>query len=182
MTEQTIAEQAEAAAATETEGKKQRAAAANFLPIVSGRLPLIFVFAIRFNSGEVANSELAKIYSTSVGKVFDIKKGRNFSYVTKDWKPTQADVDAATAWINAIETPNKHGLKPEGNAEKLKDILAISVANGLATEEEVAAQTSARVSTRKPKAPKAESAPAGEEGVAPAVEGDSESTADALLS
>lgn len=180
MTEQTIAEQAEAAAATEVETTKKRAAAANFLPIVSGRLPLIFVFAIRFNSAEVSNSELAKTYSTSVGKVFDIKKGRNFPYVTKDWKPTQADVDAATAWINAIETPNKHGLKPEGNAEKLKDILAISVANGLATEEEVAAQTSARVSTRKPKAPKAESAPAGEE-AAPA-EGDSESTADALLS
>ena len=138
-----------------TEGKKQRAPASNFLPIVSGRLPLLFVHAIRFQSEGKGTKELATAYSTSVGKVFDIKKNKNFSYVTADWKPTATHITMANDWIAAIETPNKHGVKPEGNAELLKEVVAKYEAAGLATEAEVAAQEGLKP-VRAPRKPKAE--------------------------
>lgn len=174
---QSMAEQAEAAANGATETKKQRATAANFLPIVSGRLPLLFVHAIRFGSEGVGTKDLASKFSTSVGKVFDIRKNKNFSYIEAGWKPTQADVDTANGWIEAIETPNKHGVKPEGNAEALKSIVAQYVEGGLATADEAAAQQAAKP-VRSPRKPKAETAPV------EAAEGDEvggEASADDLL-
>lgn len=152
---------------------RKRAPAANFLPIVNGRLPLIFVHNIRFNEAGTANSELAKRYATSVGKVFDIKKGRNFAYVTEDFKPTQGDIDAANNWIAQIGAENvKHGVKVDtGDVEHLNTIVSNYIARGLATAEEAAAFAASRTTTRAPRKPK--------ESAAPAAGGDSAPSADA---
>ena len=62
---------------------------AKALDILNGRMPLPIVYAIRFQEEAGAkNSELAKKYGTSVGKVFDIRKGSNFGYITKDYLPS----------------------------------------------------------------------------------------------
>ena len=66
-----------ATAATGDAVKKTRAPKTNLLDIARGRLPLLFVHAIRFTEdAAVTTAALAKKYGTSVGKVFDIRKGR----------------------------------------------------------------------------------------------------------
>lgn len=146
------------------EAPRKRAPASNFLPIVNGRLPLIFVHNIRFNETK-SNSELAKLYATSVGKVFDIKKGRNFAYVTQDFKPTQADIDAANDWISKIGAENtKHGVNVDtGDKAHLDGVVAAYHERGLASAEEAAAFAATRTTARAPRKTK-EAAPAGQEG------------------
>lgn len=154
------AEVAEAPAATETSAQaeaRKRAAAANFLPIVRGRLPLIFVHAIRFDKvlSIMANKDLATKFATSVGKVFDIKKGRNFSYVDANFKPSAEDVAAAEAWIAQVGGENAKGLTASGDATLMQATLTQYKDAGLATAEEVAAFSAARGATRKPSEKKA---------------------------
>lgn len=140
------AEIAQAAAAA-TPTTQTRAPASNFLSIVSGRLPLVFVHRVRF--GETAGTnELAKTFGTSVGKIFDIKKNRNFGYIQADWMPTQADIDAAKAWVDALTKPNKHGLTPAGNAEHLTKVIEEYVARGLASPEQSAKQDALRARSK----------------------------------
>jgi hypothetical protein len=145
----------ESAAAAEA---RKRAPAANFLPIVRGRLPLIFVHAIRFNAvlNAMGNKDLATKFGTSVGKVFDIKKGRNFSYVTAGFKPTAEDVAAAEAWIAQVGGQNSKGLSAAGDKSVLQSTLDEYKGKGLATPEEAAKQATARTATRAVSAAKAE--------------------------
>ena len=69
------AEALAAATASAAAEIRKRAAAANFLPIVRGRLPLVFVHAVRFDPvvGAMGNKDTASKFATSVGKIFDIK-------------------------------------------------------------------------------------------------------------
>lgn len=129
---------------------RKRAPASNFLPIVRGRLPLIFVHAIRFNKvlNAMGNKDLATKFGTSVGKVFDIKKGRNFGYVTESYKPTAEDVAAAEAHIKQIGEQNAKGLSAAGDKTLLQTTLDEYKGRGLATAEEAAAQSTARTATR----------------------------------
>ena len=129
---------------------RKRAPASNFLPIVRGRLPLIFVHAIRFNKvlNAMGNKDLATKFGTSVGKVFDIKKGRNFGYVTEGFKPTAEDVSAAEAHIKQIGEQNAKGLSAAGDKTLLQTTLDEYKGRGLATAEEAAAQSTARTATR----------------------------------
>lgn len=90
--------------------KKKRAPKTNLLDIVRGRIPLALVFVIRFKETGT-NAELAKKYGTSVGKVFDIRKGRNFEYIGDSYKPTKEDLEAAEKW--AVEA-GKHGGDTDG--------------------------------------------------------------------
>lgn len=138
-----------AAAAAEA---RKRAAASNFLPIVRGRLPLIFVHAIRFDEviSKMSNKDGAAKFATSVGKVFDIKKGRNFGYVDANFKPTAEDVAAAEGWIAQVGAENAKGLKAVGDTTVMTQVLDQYKARGLATAEEAAAFSAARTSTRKP--------------------------------
>jgi len=39
------------------------------------------------------------MYGTTVGKIDDIKKNRNFAYVTADFKPTAAMKEEGVAWL-----------------------------------------------------------------------------------
>lgn len=182
MSEETNAGQA--AAGTETSAAveaRKRAAASNFLPIVRGRLPLIFVHAIRFDSvlNAMSNKDLATKFATSVGKVFDIKKGRNFGYVNAEFKPSAEDVAQAEAWIAQVGGTNAKGLATVGDKSVMETTLDTYKAKGLATAEEVAAFSAARTATRKPAEKKEGAAPAA--GAQEAVQTATSGAADDLL-
>lgn len=68
--------------------------------IINGRMPVAVVAQIRFgnNKGD-ATKALADMYGTTVGKIDDIKKNRNFAYVTKDFKPTAEMKAEGVAWL-----------------------------------------------------------------------------------
>ena len=134
---------------------------AKALDILNGRMPLPIVYAIRFQEEAGAkNSELAKKYGTSVGKVFDIRKGSNFSYITKDYKPSAEELAAARAHITTGTSAKGSNLKAlGGNPEAIEAFLA---AQTVATPEEVAARgwVIKQVGVAKPKDPNApEAAP-----------------------
>lgn len=147
------------AAAAAAETARKRAAASNFLPIVRGRLPLVFVHAVRFDPviGAMGNKDTATKLATSVGKVFDIKKGRNFSYITADYKPSTDDLAVAQAWIDQVGAGNTKGMTAVGDKDLMTAILAQYKTGGLATAEDIAKLTALRGSARAVKA----TAPAG---------------------
>lgn len=145
----------EIAETTETAAEaRKRAPASNFLNIVRGRLPLLFVAAVRSNPvlAAMSTKDLASKLATSVGKVFDIRKGRNFGYIGADYVPTAEDVTAAKAWIDAIGAENVKGLVAQGDKALMQSLIDEYEAKGLATPEQAAAQSSLRTVTRKPKA------------------------------
>lgn len=147
----TVAEGTAAAETTEQATERKRAAASNFLPIVRGRLPLLFVHAVRFDAvlNAMGNKDLAAKLATSVGKVFDIKKGRNFSYVDANFKPSQDDIAAADAWIAAVGNENTKGQKAVGDADLMTRVVNEYKERGLASAEEAAALSAARGAARK---------------------------------
>lgn len=179
-TPEALAAAGESAAA---ETARKRAAAANFLPIVRGRLPLVFVHAIRFDPviGAMANKDTATKFATSVGKVFDIKKGRNFGYVDASYKPSAEDLTAAQAWIDQVGAENAKGMSAVGDKSLMVTVLEQYKAGGLATAEDIAKLSALRGATRTAKADK----PATTGVLAAkteAVQGASAGTADDLLS
>ena len=68
--------------------------------IINGRMPVAVVAQIRFgnNKGD-ATKDQAAMYGTTVGKIDDIKKNRNFAYVGADFKPTQEQIDQGLEWL-----------------------------------------------------------------------------------
>lgn len=68
--------------------------------IIQGRMPVAVVHLVRFgnNKGGSTKDNAAK-FGTTVGKIDDIKKNRNFAYVTEDVKFTQAQIDEGVAWL-----------------------------------------------------------------------------------
>ena len=129
------------------------------LDILNGRMPLPIVYAIRFQEDAGAkNSDLAKKYGTSVGKVFDIRKGSNFGYIDKDYKPSAEELVAARAHITTGTSTKGSDLKTlGGNPEAIEAFLA---AQTVATPEEVAARgwVIKQVGVAKPKDPNAPAA------------------------
>lgn len=72
--------------------------------IIRGRAPFAIVFMIRFiEAADAATKALAEKYATTVGKIDDIRKNRNFAYVTEDVKFTQAQIDEAKSFIEQHE-------------------------------------------------------------------------------
>ena len=129
------------------------------LDILNGRMPLPIVYAIRFQEdADAKSSGLAKKYGTSVGKVFDIRKGSNFSYIDKDYKPSAEELAAARAHITTGTSTKGSDLKTlGGNPEAIEAFLA---AQTVATPEEVAARgwVIKQVGVAKPKDPNAPAA------------------------
>lgn len=172
-----FAEDANAAAATgggdpaagaAAEAARKRAPASNFLPIVRGRIPLIFVHAVRFDKvlNAMGNKDLATKFATSVGKIFDIKKGRNFAYVTEGFKPTAEDLAAAEGWIKQVGEKNSKDLAAAGDKSLMQKTLDAYKERGLATAEEAAAFSASRTVVRKPAENKGAAAPAAAAGAA----------------
>lgn len=160
------------AQATATEGRK-RAAASNFLPIVRGRLPLIFVHAIRFDDVVKAmdTKSAATKFGTSVGKVFDIRKNRNFAYIDANFKPTAEDIAAAKSWAEQVGAQNAKGQTAGGDKALMEQIVKQYEERGLGT----GAQRPARAA-----APAAAPAAAGGSGSSE-TQAAAANTADALL-
>lgn len=108
--------------------------------IINGRMPVAVVAQIRFgnNKGD-ATKDLAAMYGTTVGKIDDIKKNRNFAYVTADFKPTQEQIDQGLEWLK------RHPKYNEGSVDKI----IIELENTpVATAEEAAAFEAVRVAAR----------------------------------
>lgn len=136
---------------------------AKALNILNGRMPLPLVSLIRFvEPAEAKTSELATRYGTSVGKVFDIRKLANFSYISADYKPSGNELIEAYAWLIDGKTASGQSLADiKGDPDAIKVLLDALVP---ATEAEVAARDwSTRVAPTtvegaEPKAPKAKKA------------------------
>ena len=150
MTEMSETQTQETPISVTAEAARKRAAAANFLPIVRGRLPLLFVHALRFDPVLLALStkDASTKFGTSVGKVFDIRKNRNFAYVTADFKPSAEDVSQAEAWIAQVGGANAKGLTASGDKTVMQTTLDNYKERGLASVEESAKFSATRTSTR----------------------------------
>ena len=72
--------------------------------IIRGRIALAIVYLIRFvESAETGTKALAEKYGTTVGKIDDIRKNRNFAYVTEDVRFTQEQINEGIAFISQHE-------------------------------------------------------------------------------
>ena len=108
--------------------------------IINGRMPVAVVAQIRFgnNKGD-ATKDLAAMYGTTVGKIDDIKKNRNFAYVGADFKPTQEQIDQGLEWLK------RHPKYDTGEVDKV--ILELG-STPVATAEEAAKFEADRIAAR----------------------------------
>ena len=68
--------------------------------IIQGRMPVAVVHLLRFgNSKGGATKELAEKFGTTVGKVDDVKKNRNFAYVVEDTRFTDEQIAEGIEWL-----------------------------------------------------------------------------------
>lgn len=131
MTDQTSTENTgEAAAATP-------AVKAPPKEIIRGRMPVAIVHLVRFGSMKDQGTKAkADAFGTTVGKVDDIAKNRNFAYVGADFRPTEQQKADGLAWLE------RH---PAGKPEALiAELNAVEVA----TAEQAAAFESTRSAAR----------------------------------
>lgn len=104
--------------------------------IIRGRMPVAVVYLLRFGEQCVQSTKVkAEKFGTTVGKVDDVAKGRNFGYVTDTYKPTADQKAQARAWLE------RH---PTGAAEILAELDALPEANEAEAAEFEAARTAAR--------------------------------------
>lgn len=75
--------------------------------IIRGRMPVAIVAQIRFAEGDATTSAVAAKYRTTVGKVDDIRKNRNFGYVDAEFKPTADQLAAAKAYAEQLGDASK---------------------------------------------------------------------------
>lgn len=104
--------------------------------IIRGRMVPAIVYLVRFGDGKAQLAEStnakAELFGTTVGKVYDIEKNRNFAYVTEDSKFSQEMIDEGITWIEHHPYFEKDGaqkvvdalkkMKP-GNAEEVQAFL-----------------------------------------------------------
>lgn len=105
--------------------------------IINGRMPVAVVAQIRFgNDKGEATKVLADKYGTTVGKIDDIKKNRNFAYVTADFKPTAAQKQQGIDWLKSHPYYDAAGVDkliteldatPEASAEEAAAFEAVRV-------------------------------------------------------
>jgi hypothetical protein len=115
--------------------------------IVRGVIPHTLVYAIRFLHADKKEAELAKMFGTTTGKVADIRKLRNFGYITEDFLPTQEQKDQAIAWLKQV--PDYDTVGTDAAVTEVEKL-------GIATAEQAAAFLEGRRASRNvtPKAPK----------------------------
>jgi hypothetical protein len=115
--------------------------------IIRGRMPVAVVFLVRHGDNRnEATKALADLFGTTVGKVDDIKKCRNFGYVTASFKPTAEQKADGIAWLQ------RHPKFNEGTVDKLiNELEALEVASAEEAAAFVAARTEARGQSEKTK-------------------------------
>jgi Asp-tRNA(Asn)/Glu-tRNA(Gln) amidotransferase C subunit len=87
--------------AKKNETKKETKKAA--VEIIRGRMALPLVYLVKFKLDDMTVSTLAAALRTTVGKINDIRKNANFKYVQEDYKPSEADIEAALARLEQCE-------------------------------------------------------------------------------
>ena len=108
--------------------------------IINGRMPVAVVAQIRFgNNKSDATKDLAAMYGTTVGKIDDIKKNRNFAYVGADFKPTQEQIEQGLEWLK------RHPKWSTGDVDKI--IMELE-GTPVATPEEAAKFEADRIAAR----------------------------------
>lgn len=138
---------------TQTPAAETKAAAP--VEIIRGRMPVAVVYMARYGNKKGESTKIkADKFGTTVGKIDDIAKGRNFAYVTEAFRPTQEQKDQALEWLK--RHPHYDGQNVD---ELVNELEAIPVA----TTEEAAAFEAARVAARgqTPKTKTGETADAG---------------------
>lgn len=105
--------------------------------IIRGRMPVAVVHLARFHPLVTAlgTKAAADALGTTVGKVDDIRKNRNFAYVTEDFRPTEQQKADGIAWLE------RH---PTGAGDLIEALKAIDVA----TADQAAAFEQARAANR----------------------------------
>lgn len=143
--------------------------------IIRGRMPVAVVYLVHYLTGHIeGNGPKAKAFGTTIGKINDIMTGRNFGYVTEEFRPTEAQKAEGIAWLE------RH---PEGASELIELLNGVEVA----TAEQATAFDALRSSLRaKPlKGEADEVAPPkqkrGKKAKAAQADADADVTADALL-
>lgn len=140
MTAATEAGAENTAGADAAPAEAPKVGAATKKAIINGRMPVAIVAQIRFGNDKGESTKvLADKYGTTVGKIDDIKKNRNFAYVTADFKPTQEQKDAGLAWLKT---------HPYYDAAGVDKLITELDATPVATAEEAAAFEQVRVAAR----------------------------------
>lgn len=103
--------------------------------IIRGRMPVAVVALARFNPivTALATKAAADKLGTTVGKVDDIRKNRNFAYVTEAFKPTEAQKADGIAWLE------RHPTGAADLVQALKDTPVASAEEAAAFEQTRAA-------------------------------------------
>lgn len=116
---------------------KEKAAPAE---IIRGRMPVAIVYLARFGNMK-ADSTKAKAdkFGTTVGKIDDIAKNRNFAYVTENFRPTAEMKTQGLEWLK------RH---PHYDAQNVDTLVNELEAINVATEDEAKAFEAARVAAR----------------------------------
>lgn len=108
--------------------------------IIQGRMPVAVVHLARFgNTKGNATKDLAVQFGTTVGKIDDIKKNRNFAYVVADTKFTEAQIAEGIEWLK------RH---PKHDEAKADDLVVELDGYARATEDEAKAFEAARTAAR----------------------------------
>jgi hypothetical protein len=129
------------------------APAAPKVEIVRGRMPVAVVAMIRFKEIGVGTSALAAKYRTTIGKIDDILKGRNFGYISENFQPSEAQVADAKVYLGNLSEANQ-----ADTLAKL-DAMGVNEDGGAGFDE---ARKAARKTKAKPAASAAPAAPAAE--------------------
>lgn len=88
--------------------------------IIRGRMPVAVVALARFGSlKDAATKAAAEAFGTTVGKIDDIRKNRNFAYVTESFRPTEQQKADGIAWLE------RH---PTGAQALIEELQAMEVA------------------------------------------------------
>lgn len=108
--------------------------------IIQGRMPVAVVHLMRFGSNKGgATKDLAVKFGTTVGKVDDVKKNRNFTYVVEGTKFTRPQIEEGIEWLK------RHPKYDDAGA----DALVVELEGyEVASEEEAKAFEAARTEAR----------------------------------
>lgn len=141
--------------------------------IIRGRMPVAVVALARFGSmKDGATKAVADAFGTTVGKVDDIKKNRNFAYVTAEFKPTAGQKADGIAWLERHPTGaqaliDELKAMPEATAEEAAAFEAVrSASRGQSEKTKDGETANAGGGNRKKKAKEAPAADAGATGEA----------------
>ncbi len=122
--------------------------------IARGRMHAALVYAIKFGSGEAKDGEVARTFATTPGKVNDIRKDRNFKYVTSDLAFTAVEIQEAKDRFSASVNGESSTVEADARATAIED--ANTALDNVPTTDGESQLAVLRKADRKPRGKKAE--------------------------